>query len=273
MCCFCGYCNIFPFLGRHIPPLRRYHNQQRCLYSLMVLCAIVLVILLIMLERHLPVKHEINDENTQGYILHLGWNPSSCLLGDNHFNCTQEWAHNTNWAIRSFRPQPATLHNCPSLKHFRPYKLLDLAVKLETAWPNIFGSLYDEEYWHEEWIKYGTCTHHQFEEWQYFEKALELYGKFQINKWFRYASIQPSSNLNDLYDKDSFRYAIESHIGQDEANSYAYICKKLPGTNINMLEEIVFCISSNGNVSDLRTCPSAIKTTCGKKIHKVYYPN
>ena len=249
-----------PYLERVSNFVNEFDNQQRVLRAILWLGFALFLYFMLQLLIFLNTEPQIDDTTTEGYVLYLGWNPSSCRLHRDWVgkNCSRKPAN--EWTIRGFHPQPGSRTHCRSVHRFRANQMTSVMPRLETDWPNLFQTMSDEEYWRQAWLAHGSCSHHNFSTPNYFKKALEIYSKYPIGVWLAMEHIKPGSSKRDLKTAAQFKSTLRKHTGN--RHSFALFCDKVKDKELYLISQIALCISSNEDVNNLRNCPKQIKSNC-----------
>ena len=86
---------------------------------------------------------------------------------------------NNKWSIHGLWPQNSK-DDYPTfcrIVDFDKNKLKPIIDKLEENWYSDRGT--DEDFWKHEWKKHGSCMFKEMDEFEYFNKTLELFEKVQ----------------------------------------------------------------------------------------------
>lgn len=148
-------------------------------------------------------------------VLSQKWSPTICYqLQERNKNYTNNLCNEKKWLISELRPSlkhytgPAF---CNCSMEFDPLKLSPIMKDLETKWiDSLVDSHRNHSYLSYQWKKYGTCgttideINNQF---NYFNKSLELFDKFNIQRILTNATINPGhSYRKQLFASAFFKY-------------------------------------------------------------------
>ncbi|XP_044291407.1 uncharacterized protein LOC123026169 isoform X2 [Varanus komodoensis] len=184
------------------------------------------------------------------------WPGSFCVALGRQFECVvPKNAH--NWTIHGLWPDHVT--ECCAFWRLFPSDLAGLESELSLQWPTFINTS-SFSFWEKEWQKHGTCagcieTLHTPQ--NYFQAALFLHSKYNIDRAFQTAAVVPSCSRN--YQFQTFTGALEPFLG----NQYELQCvTDAQGRQILVQIKISLysnfstgCMSgSSGNVSPYKPC-------------------
>ncbi|XP_044291409.1 ribonuclease T2-like isoform X4 [Varanus komodoensis] len=123
------------------------------------------------------------------------WPGSFCVALGRQFECVvPKNAH--NWTIHGLWPDHVT--ECCAFWRLFPSDLAGLESELSLQWPTFINTS-SFSFWEKEWQKHGTCagcieTLHTPQ--NYFQAALFLHSKYNIDRAFQTAAVVPSCSRN-----------------------------------------------------------------------------
>ncbi|XP_070589941.1 ribonuclease T2 isoform X1 [Erythrolamprus reginae] len=135
------------------------------------------------------------------YLVHH-WPVTVCMMNENE--CKDPPMY---WTIHGLWPDKSA--ECNRSWHFNISELQDFMGDMKEYWPDILH-INHTHFWKHEWEKHGTCAA-ELEalnsQKKYFQKALELYRKIDLNSFLSKVGIKPGSIY---YQLTAIKDALES---------------------------------------------------------------
>ncbi|NP_001290959.1 ribonuclease T2 precursor [Esox lucius] len=159
--------------------------------------------------------------------------------------CSVQHCHSTfdYWTLHGLWPNLG--QECNSSWHFNETLIQDLLPDMNKSWPDLKkpGS---SKFWKYEWQKHGTCAakaESLNSQHKYFDKALELYHKLDLDGVLKSVNIVPSET-----------YYMFDHIEGSLINLYKVKpkiqCNFPEGENFQILGQIEICFNSDFQLDD-----------------------
>ncbi|KAK2853013.1 hypothetical protein Q7C36_008214 [Tachysurus vachellii] len=126
-------------------------------------------------------------------ILTQHWPKTFCIME----KCTANFSY---WTLHGLWPNTGA--ECNASWHFNASLIEDLLPEMKTYWPDLLKPQ-STTFWKHEWTKHGTCAAQEEamdSQHKYFNKALELYHKLDLDGVLKKSNIVPSENYYKFTD-------------------------------------------------------------------------
>lgn len=204
-------------------------------------------------------------------ILTHHWPSTFCSMEPCHPNISY-------WTLHGLWPDKGM--HCNSSWHFNSSEIEDLLPDMEKSWPDLLNPS-SSGFWKYEWDKHGTCAakaESLNSQHKYFNKALELYHKLDLDSILKKFNITPSEKY---YTFPQIEGAIENFYGVKPKIQCLHPSKN---AGVQILGQIEICFNPDFLVLDCEKqfakggwdSPTSVDKTSGFSVcdhdTPVYYP-
>lgn len=213
-------------------------KTSQLLYKSFVFTIVMILVLILMIivfgskpsisPPRISINNCSSDYNFDYYELALRWPASECFE-KSCLKYTDMWCIHGMWPTlwNNHWPQDCCFERTFNVKNLEP-----IVSQLEKCWQNLMPDQTYDSLWRHEWMKHGTCTKmHQF---NYFNKALDLYNSFAVGKWLTDHSIVASNDVT---------YSLKSiHDAIDESFGHKVQLKCIHVNEYSLIDQILICL-------------------------------
>uniref|UniRef100_A0A3Q3E885 Ribonuclease T2 n=1 Tax=Labrus bergylta TaxID=56723 RepID=A0A3Q3E885_9LABR len=211
-----------------------YERSDMTLCSPLLLClAAALSSAYVITDHH----HHHHDNMWTKLILTHHWPKTFCSME----HCK---ANISYWTLHGLWPDKGI--DCNSSWHFNSSQIQDLIPDMKKSWPDLLKPTSDE-FWKYEWHKHGTCAAKADSlnsQHKYFNKALDLYHKVDLDRTLQKFNITPSE---DYYKLSQIEDAIENFYSVKPKIQCAHKSRR---DEVQVLGQIEICFDADFSLID-----------------------